>query len=273
MGESRPGPLSSVERLLQDLSGRVEALHVMVDRLAEATEWEASIAQEEDEVSHLLAEAEMTVDLSTIADAREHGKLKRGEVVGSFDTLVEGLRGALGQALEEASGAHRALETQLNEATSALVVRKTALDVAAERARRVLADRAAMEQTAAADEDAVSYEETRVFDEAWSGHDERRRHRRGALAVEVRLQEGGTTLVGSTENLSAGGLFISTSADFELGALLHVSCALPEGRVVRADGLVSWTRGEDAGVEPGIGIEILAMSDDDRRLLEGLDEE
>ncbi len=273
MGESRTGPLASVERLLQDLSGRVEALHVMVDRLADTSEWEASIANEEDEVSALLSEAEMTQDLTTMADARAHSSQVRGEVVGSFDTLVEGLRGALEQALAEATGAHRALEAELNEATSALVQRKTALDVAAERARGVLADRVALEQTAAADEDAVSYEETRVFDESWSGQDERRRHRRDAVAVEVRLQDGGTSVAGSTENLSAGGLFISTSAEFELGALLHVSCTLPDGRVVRADGLVSWTRGEDVDVESGIGVEFLAMSEEDRKLLEGLDED
>lgn len=272
MGESGAGPLASMERLLDDLRGRVEALHVMVDRLADTTDWEASVAAEEDEVSDLLSEAEMTQDLSTMHSARERGNQMRGEVAGSFDTLVEGLRGALEKALAEAVGAHRALEAELNEATSALVQRKTALDVAARRARSVLQERAALEQTAAAEEDAVSYEETRAFDESWSGQGERRRHRRGAVGVEVRLQEGGTLLAGGTENLSAGGLFISIAEEFELGALLHVSCTLPDGRVVRADGLVSWTRGRGADVEPGIGVEFLAMSDEDRQLLESLDD-
>jgi len=245
----------------------------MVDRLADTTDWEASVAAEEDEVSELLSEAEMTQDLTTMADAREQGNQMRGEVASSFDMLVEGLRGALEQALKEASGAHRALESELNEATSALVQRKTALDVAATRARKVLTDRTALEQTVAADEDAVSYEETRAFDQDWSGHDERRRHRRDSMSVEVRLQDGGSSLEGSAENVSVGGLFVSTSAEFELGALLHVSCTLPDGRVVRADGLVSWTRGQDVDVDPGIGVEFLAMSDEDRELLAGLDQQ
>jgi Tfp pilus assembly protein PilZ len=272
MVESGTGPLASVESLLQNLSGRVEALHVMVDRLADTTDWESSIATEEDEVGDLLSQAEMTQDLTSMADAREQGNQMRGEVVGSFDMLVEGLRIALEQALEEATGAHRALESELNEATSALVQRKTALDVAATRARKVLEDRVALEQTVAADEEALSYEETRVFDESWSGQDDRRRHPRGALAVEVKLQDSGTSYAGSAENLSAGGLFISIVEEFELGALLHVSCTLSDGRVVRADGLVSWTRGQDTDVEPGIGVEFLAMTDEDRKLLEGLDE-
>jgi uncharacterized protein (TIGR02266 family) len=93
------------------------------------------------------------------------------------------------------------------------------------------------------------------------------------MAVEVSLQDGGASHAGSAENLSAGGVFISTGSEFELGALLHVSCTLPDGRVVRADGLVSWTRGQDVDVESGIGVEFLAMSDEDRKLLEGLDEQ
>ncbi len=124
----------------------------------------------------------------------------------------------------------------------------------------------------AADEDAISYEETRRFDESWSGQEDRRRHPRGSMAVEVILQVDGTSHAGSAENLSAGGAFISTTSEFELGALLHVSCILSDGRVVRADGLVSWTRGEAADVESGVGVEFLAMSDEDRKLLEGLDE-
>jgi uncharacterized protein (TIGR02266 family) len=270
MGESTAGPLSRVERLLEDLKVQIDMLHAMAGRLEEAQDWEMTVMAEENEVSDMLTQAELTQDLTSMRSARETGDEMRGQVLGTFDTLVQGLCGALESALTEASSTHKSLEQMVNEATSMLVQRKTALDVAAKRAQVVMEERA-LESTQGADDEPLSYEETRAFDESCLEVADRRKHPRDLMAVEVRLEDDGSTISGSTENLSAGGLFISTAGEFELGTLLHVSCTLPDGRVVRADGLVSWMRSQESDVDPGIGVEFLALSDEDRQLLERLD--
>lgn len=270
MGETSPGALDKVEQLLETLKVQIDKLHAMVGRLEEAQEWEASIIDEENEVGDLLTQAELTHDLVSMQTAQEDGDEIRGQVLGTFDTLVEGLCLALDAALQEAGSTHKSLEQMVNEATSMLVQRKTTLDEASRRAQETLEQRA-LEETNASEDDPLSYEQTRVFDDAYLPGSDRRRHRRDTMAVEVRLDEGGASFSGSTENLSVGGLFISTAAEFELGTLLHVSCTLPDGRVVRADGLVSWMRTTDSDAEPGIGVEFLALSDEDRQTLESLD--
>ena len=118
------------------------------------------------------------------------------------------------------------------------------------------------------------FEETLAFESGDDGEvltgAERRRHPRENVSLQVRLEGPDQLLSGSSENVSIGGVFIETPLNIELGTLLHVICTLPDDSVVEADGVVSWKRQERDEVPAGVGVEFLAMSEQDRSALDRL---
>lgn len=97
---------------------------------------------------------------------------------------------------------------------------------------------------------------------------ERRRFPRESVTLQVRVEEPNRLLSGRSEDVSVGGIFVVSPHDFELGQLLHVTCVLPSGRQTHADGVVAWLREGKGNVKPGVGIEFLALDDDDLEELE-----
>lgn len=118
------------------------------------------------------------------------------------------------------------------------------------------------------------FEETFAFESGEDGEKltgaERRRHPRESVCLKVRLEGPDQLLSANSENVSIGGVFIETPRNIELGTLLHVICTLPDESVVEGDGVVSWTRQERDGVPAGVGVEFLAMSEQDRAALDKL---
>lgn len=101
---------------------------------------------------------------------------------------------------------------------------------------------------------------------------EQRRHARRAVSVEFRGKdaggEGELTLVGA--DLSPGGTFLRSDVLLEPGETLALEFHPPGALAsLSAQARVAWVRRfPDADAPAGMGIEFLAMSDEDRRLLE-----
>lgn len=71
--------------------------------------------------------------------------------------------------------------------------------------------------------------------------------------------------VGLTNDISAGGLFVSTYRELAVGAQLELEFALPEG-VVRVVGTVRWRR-DSSEMAPGVGIAFEGLSPADEKLI------
>jgi uncharacterized protein (TIGR02266 family) len=99
---------------------------------------------------------------------------------------------------------------------------------------------------------------------------DRRRYQRGNVTLAVRLEKGSRLLSASAQNISTGGVFVETDERLDLGRIVHVACTLPGGHSVHADGVVSWVRDKGHGQPAGIGIEFLALPDEDRQRIESL---
>ncbi len=293
--------LDEVERLQGELRAQLAPLRDGLQRLTGLESLEEDVARLEGVALDLLRQAEMEEDQARLEATLRSVEPLHDRVARELGALTERLQGVLAEALGEATAASRGINQMINEATSDLVQKRTSLEVVMGRARAAL-DARALEETRVAEEptdggeetriaaeftdgeatderpaepdeapppEVVSYEETRAFEEGGLVPEmpDRRRHPRAEMVVEVRLEGSDETLAGITENIGVGGLFIATSHRVELGTLLHVSCALPDGHIVRADGLVSWFREETDEADPGIGVEFVALSEQDRELL------
>jgi uncharacterized protein (TIGR02266 family) len=100
---------------------------------------------------------------------------------------------------------------------------------------------------------------------------ERRRLPRASLVTELNLYSGSNFYSGFTEDISEGGVFVASYAVMPVGAQVSIELALPGGFQIRATGTVRWLRyagDEELGSEPpGMGIELGAISEDDRALI------
>lgn len=81
---------------------------------------------------------------------------------------------------------------------------------------------------------------------------EQRAHHRTEVQVEVTLHSDSHFFVGLTNDISSGGLFVSTYKPLELGSKIELEFTLPEG-VVRVIGTVRWRR-DSTEMTPGVGI-------------------
>jgi uncharacterized protein (TIGR02266 family) len=100
-----------------------------------------------------------------------------------------------------------------------------------------------------------------------------RRFPRRSLQVEFRAQDhaGGGQLLLSSTDLSAGGAFLQSELLLEVGELLALAFQVPgmeQGLQARAR--VVWVRRFPQGAElPGMGVEFVAMREEDRAALTG----
>ena len=102
--------------------------------------------------------------------------------------------------------------------------------------------------------------------------EQQRRFKRKELQVDFRArhQSGAGQLLFESADVSAGGSFLKSDLLLEVGEALVVEFHLPEvPRAIRAQGRVAWVRRFPHEDEPaGMGLEFLAMSEEDREILE-----
>lgn len=98
-----------------------------------------------------------------------------------------------------------------------------------------------------------------------------RRFARWSLQVEFKGKdaEGAGELVFEASDLSAGGTFLRSELLFEQGESFSLEFRVPGvPRLMRAQARVAWVRRFPSEEEPpGMGVEFLAMSEEDRAVL------
>ena len=95
-----------------------------------------------------------------------------------------------------------------------------------------------------------------------TGADERRRHDRSRLIVDVYFDGADATGVASTKDIGAGGLYMNTQKELPEGALLTLRLPFEEGDVVVNAEVVYSNPGR------GVGVRFHGMKESDRALVE-----
>jgi uncharacterized protein (TIGR02266 family) len=98
------------------------------------------------------------------------------------------------------------------------------------------------------------------------GFEAQRRHNRAELSVEVSLESEHNFFVGFSENISEGGLFISTHSLREMGSKIRLTFHLPlRDTPVTVDAVVRWVRlySETSDGPPGLGLQFVDLSPED----------
>lgn len=90
---------------------------------------------------------------------------------------------------------------------------------------------------------------------------ERRQSDRKKLIVNVDFEGGDATGIANTRDIGIGGLYMSTTSDFEIGTPIRLRLTLG-GREVSLDGVIAYT---DPG--QGVGVRFQNLSDEDETLL------
>jgi uncharacterized protein (TIGR02266 family) len=100
---------------------------------------------------------------------------------------------------------------------------------------------------------------------------QRRRHNRVELETEVTLNGPTNFYTGFTEDISNGGLFVSTYDIRPIGTEVEVSFSLPSGHIVNVCGHVRWLRDPiepDEDSRPGMGIMFKELLPEDQVAVE-----
>lgn len=96
---------------------------------------------------------------------------------------------------------------------------------------------------------------------------EQRAFVRTELNVEVTLTSDSHFFVGLTNDISAGGIFVSTYRPLELGSKVEMEFALPEG-TIRVKGTVRWRRDGSESSSPGVGISFEELTPETQKLIQ-----
>ena len=97
-----------------------------------------------------------------------------------------------------------------------------------------------------------------------SRQDERRRHNRTRLIIEVFFNGADLTGVASTKDISVGGLYMNTQAELPEGAALTLRIPIDGERIVVSAEVVYSNPGR------GVGVRFHDLSEKDRGLIERL---
>lgn len=100
---------------------------------------------------------------------------------------------------------------------------------------------------------------------------DRRHHQRVELETDVSFESESNFFTGFMEDISEGGLFLSTYQLEPIGTVIEVTFHLPDGHIVRAQGRVRWLRDprdETSDVRPGMGIQFDELLAEDRKAIQ-----
>ncbi len=101
---------------------------------------------------------------------------------------------------------------------------------------------------------------------------ERRKHKRLRKRLETRFCSGGKSFVGTSSNLSEGGLFIRTNRGFVPGSVVDIELTTPLG-VSFLKGIVIRTIRTPLSVKNGMGVELTEKDTTYINFLKSLQEE
>ena len=90
------------------------------------------------------------------------------------------------------------------------------------------------------------------------------------LHAQVNLKSESNFFMGFTENISEGGIFVSTLSPPDMGESIELAVAVEGAEPIAIKGIVRWHRTDDDGNPTGCGVQFLELSDDVRRTLEML---
>lgn len=102
-------------------------------------------------------------------------------------------------------------------------------------------------------------------------HHPERQAPRIACEVDIGFQSGSNFFTGFSEDISEGGLFISTYDFKEIGTTIDVNFTLPSGHTVIAQGVVRWVRELNPltpDMEPGMGVQFVDLPVEDKSAIE-----
>lgn len=100
-------------------------------------------------------------------------------------------------------------------------------------------------------------------EESLDGPDERRRHDRSRLIVDVFYDGNDATGVAATKDMSAGGFYMNTNADIPEGSVLLVRIPFGDGKQVVANAEVVYVN-----PERGVGLRFQGLSEENSELIE-----
>jgi uncharacterized protein (TIGR02266 family) len=92
----------------------------------------------------------------------------------------------------------------------------------------------------------------------------KRQHERVQKQVKSQVENESMITFSSTQDMSSGGLFISTPDPVSPGSEVNLSIKLPDGEYLTVRGIVRWTKDEGTGeTRAGMGIEFVDLSEED----------
>ena len=92
--------------------------------------------------------------------------------------------------------------------------------------------------------------------------DERRRHDRSRLIVDVHFDGADSTGIASTKDMSVGGLYLSTQTEIPVGSMLTLRIPVGTEYVIAKGEVVYSNPGE------GVGVKFQNLSEDAQRLMQ-----
>lgn len=101
------------------------------------------------------------------------------------------------------------------------------------------------------------------FEEGVETPDDRRRHDRSRLIVDVFYDGNDATGVAATKDISPGGFYMNTTANIPEGSVLLVRIPFGDGKQVVANAEVVY-----ANPERGVGLRFQSLSEENRELIE-----
>ena len=99
---------------------------------------------------------------------------------------------------------------------------------------------------------------------------ERRTSMRMVLHAQVNMKSESNFFMGFTENISEGGVFVSTLSPPAMGDEVELSVGVEGSEPIPIKGVVRWHRTDDDGNPTGCGVQFENLDDDSRRTLEML---
>lgn len=95
-----------------------------------------------------------------------------------------------------------------------------------------------------------------------------RREKRKPVILSATIRSRGTSIASTLHNLSAGGAFVAAECDAEVGRIIEVSFALPDGSSQECRAKVVWSQQAGRKTPRGFGIAFVLLPEEARKALE-----